>query len=201
MRQAEMDMDSRSEPARLTVPTCIGCGAMGRPGSCELGCREHKLVLVRAAAHDSLAVVEERAKRSIELLRSVCQEALADEPGPQQSCTRIRELARNTLRSELATPGSEVDAREPSEAATAWRCPECGGIDAPQPCLGICLWRPVEWVAAERYESERARVLRAVATADRLRSLTRRLAHVTPRAGAEEQTRRAFQAEAERTLA
>jgi hypothetical protein len=47
-------------PDRLTVPTCIGCGAMSRPGTCETGCAEHKLVLIRAAALDRPTHTEPR---------------------------------------------------------------------------------------------------------------------------------------------
>lgn len=40
---------------------------------------------------------------------------------------------------------------EPAERTTTWWCAGCGGIDAPQPCLGICIWRPIDWVNANLY--------------------------------------------------
>jgi hypothetical protein len=59
--------------------------------------------------------------------------------------------------------------------------PAFGGIDAPQPCLGIWVWRPVEWVAAERYVEAREKAQAALAEERRLRTLLRRAAAVTPR--------------------
>lgn len=37
----------------------IGLAAMSRPGTCETGCAEHKLVLIRAAALDALTEVNQ----------------------------------------------------------------------------------------------------------------------------------------------
>jgi hypothetical protein len=70
-----------------------------------------------------------------------------------------------------------------SSIATTWWCAGCGGIDAPQRCLGICVWRPVEWVNRTRYSEERACALAQLDTERRLRQLLRRIAFVTPRAG------------------
>jgi hypothetical protein len=30
-------------------------------------------------------------------------------------------------------------------------------VDAPQPCIGVCIWRPAEWIDAACYEHERSR--------------------------------------------
>jgi hypothetical protein len=71
------------------------------------------------------------------------------------------------------------DSDEPAGHVTAWWCAKCGGIDAPQPCLGICVWRPAEWVNRSVYESERS----GAATERALIRLLRRVAFVTPRDG------------------
>ena len=62
-------------PERLTVPTCIGCGAMTEFGTCDTGCSEHKLELVRAAAHDASAVLGSSAHARAEAIRSDCRGA------------------------------------------------------------------------------------------------------------------------------
>lgn len=70
---------------------------------------------------------------------------------------------------------------EPPDHVTTWWCAECGGIDAPQPCLGICVWGPADWVNRTVYEAERSR---AAADRDAERALVhvlRRVASVTPR--------------------
>jgi len=36
-----------------------------------------------------------------------------------------------------------------------WRCEDCGGIDAPQECIDVCIWGPADWVDATSYEAER----------------------------------------------
>jgi hypothetical protein len=39
-------------PDRVTVLTCIGCGAIGREERCDGDCSEHKLLLVSAVDYD-----------------------------------------------------------------------------------------------------------------------------------------------------
>lgn len=187
------------------MPTCIGCGAMALAGSCESGCGEEKLVLVRADAHDTLTELDLQARRSIDALSPVFEDLTCGNPGTDadhaHSYARLRAAARAALPSAGGSraPAGE-DVREPAEPVTAWSCPGCGGLDAPQPCLGICLWRPVEWIDRDSYERERAKVLPTLEAAERLRSLACRLASVTPRSGTEELSLRAFGAEAEQVL-
>jgi hypothetical protein len=67
--------------------------------------------------------------------------------------------------------------------ATTWWCPACDRIEAPQPCIGVCVRRPEPMVASEMYDSVDAE---AVAAAERARPLLRALrlaATVTPRDG------------------
>ncbi len=60
-------------PERLTVPTCLGCGAMSEFGTCDTGCSEQKLELVRAAVHDSSAVLGSSTHARAEAFRSVAE--------------------------------------------------------------------------------------------------------------------------------
>lgn len=202
-----MSSSSSGEPVRITVPTCIGCGAMAVAGTCESGCREDKLVLVRAAAVDTLTNLDLEARRSLEALLPVCEELIRDNPRSGPGADQVRAYARREhaqaalRRIRRPSQAAGEDVQEPAKPITVWSCSRCGGLDAPQPCLGICLWRPVEWVDQGSYESERSRVLPNLEAADRLRSLIHRLAFVTPRPGAQERSLRAFRAEAERLMA
>ena len=100
-----------------------------------------------------------------------------------------------------APPAGRDDPLSPAVPVVVWRCQECGGLDAPQPCIGVCIWRPAVWVDSASYESQRSR-----AAADReversLAGLLRRLAFATPRAGQWEQSLRALQSQARHALA
>ena len=83
----------------------------------------------------------------------------------------------------------------------AWQCIGCGRIEGPQPCVGVCQDRKVQFVAA----SEHARLLERLAEAEQRRAalegLVRRLATTRPREGAWERSYRTLQAEARRILA
>jgi hypothetical protein len=87
-----------------------------------------------------------------------------------------------------------------AEAAVVWRCPNCGGLEAPQPCIGVCVWRPVDWVEAAAFETERAEALRDMELEGSLVGLLARFARVTPREGQWERNWLAFGAEARRVL-
>jgi hypothetical protein len=76
---------------------------------------------------------------------------------------------------------------------TAWRCIGCGRVEAPQPCIGVCQDRAVDFVEAGDYDAARERV-------DALASLARRLASSTPRDGEWERSYRALQSEARAVL-
>jgi hypothetical protein len=73
-----------------------------------------------------------------------------------------------------------------AERIKAWQCIGCGRIEGHQPCIGICEDRPQHFVYADDY--------------DRLESLVRQLATVTPRDGDWERTYRALQQRARELL-
>ena len=87
-----------------------------------------------------------------------------------------------------------------SERISAWQCIGCGRVEGPQPFIGVCQDRKVEFV----YASEQDRVLadlgRARTETEALAALVRQIAHTTPRNGEWEQTYRALQARARRVL-
>jgi hypothetical protein len=186
-------------PTRVEVPTCVGCGAMNRPGSCETGCSEHRLDLVRAAAYDALLARAAEVRRCGDGLAAAAERIAAIEPvdGDWEASYRsAQDLARSELRRHCeAEPLRDAEFDQPAEPAITWWCAECGGVDAPQPCLGICVWRSVEWVDAARYRSEHERFLAHRDRERRLRALLVRVAHVTPRAGQWERSLTALQRE------
>lgn len=187
-------------PDRLIVPTCIGCGAMGEYGTCETGCTERKLELVRAAASDALCELSRRAARHADAFRAVAEDLLVDEPAPEARYRSLQARARARL-AEHPDTGHDEEWAEPSEPAVTWWCEACGGIDAPQPCLGVCVWRPVEWVSRAVYEQARERAFAERARERRLRQLLRQIVAVSPRAGHSAETWRAFAARARAALA
>lgn len=67
-----------------------------------------------------------------------------------------------------------------SERVTAWQCIGCGRIEAPQPCIGVCQDRKVEFVRAADHDRVLAEL---AATRSRLEAVTavlRQLGHTPP---------------------
>ena len=190
-------------PSRLTVPTCIGCGAMSIFGTCDTGCSEEKFELVRAVADDSLSALRPRVRASLEAFRPVVERLAREQPVPggwETAYPSLQEEARAALRSHPDVPAGEFD-WEPAEVAITWRCPRCGGIDAPQECLGICVWRQVEWVTHDTYQHKRDQALAEREQERKLRRLLRVIASVTPRHEAWERSWNALRAQASRAVA
>ena len=187
----------------LTVPTCVGCGAMGTFGTCEGGCREQRRDLVRAAACEYVSGIASDAHRRAEALRAVAEQLASGQPvrGEWEAAYRVlQQSARLALRQHPRPDANDGALEEPAAVATTWWCPACGGIDAPQPCLGICIWRPVAWVDKDVYEQEHERALAEDRAEHRLRRLLRRIVSVTPRSGQWERGWRALQDEARLAL-
>ncbi len=186
-------------PDRLTVPTCAGCGAMKRPGTCESGCGEQRLDLVPAAAYDELVDVRRGARACTEAFRAVLKEFVRRQPAAGQfepAYRSVQDQARIVLHRFPDPPLKDQVLRGPTMPATTWWCAECGGIDAPQQCLEFCIWRPVEWVKYASYQQERMRAVSEWLIESRLRELLRRIASVTPLGGEWPRSWRALQAEA-----
>lgn len=80
------------------------------------------------------------------------------------------------------------------ERVKVWQCIGCGKIDAPQPCVGICQDRKVEFVHAEAYDQLQART-------SELESVLRLFATTMPRNGEWQRSYLAMQDRARRLLA
>jgi hypothetical protein len=152
-----------------------------------------QLELVRALEHALRAAAIAGAR--IERLRSVV-EAFADpqQGDPEDVLRRLVARARRAL--------ADVGPREPGEdraepaTVTGWWCAECGNVDMPQPCIGVCVWRPAEWVNLALYERQRLLAEPRLDAARSFAACLARSAAVTPRAGAWERNRRALREQA-----
>ena len=82
----------------------------------------------------------------------------------------------------------------------AWQCIGCGRIEGPQPCVGICQDRKVEFVYASEHEETLAQLALARQQANALEVLLRRLACTNPHNDGWERSYRAMQEAARATL-
>jgi hypothetical protein len=137
---------------------------------------------VRAVAHDQLGEREAAGRGHVSELRGLA-ETLATAPGAGGDCERAYRTLQQRARAVLRAQTSANEAETEADVAVTWWCGVCGGLDAPEPCLGICIWREVEWVSRNAYERRRARVAGTLAAKQRLEAVARHLAWVTPRSG------------------
>ena len=82
----------------------------------------------------------------------------------------------------------------------AWQCIGCGRRDGPAACVGICQDRKVELVTAADYADIAVALDASLERVAALEVFVGRIAHVTPREGAWEQTYLALQREAREML-
>jgi hypothetical protein len=188
-------------PDRVTVLTCIGCGAMGREQRCDGDCSEHKLVLVSAVDHEEMlraaAAGRARAARLISAVRPFA-DAHARSQDPCDALLELRDGARRALRdSGRAEPRTDWDS---PATVTGWRCAQCGNVDMPQPCIGVCVWRPADWVSFALYERQLRLAEPDLLAARSLSGFLARAATVTPRAGEWQRNLDAFRTQARAVL-
>jgi hypothetical protein len=187
-------------PDRITVLTCIGCGAMGRQERCEGVCSEHKLELVSALEYEDLLRAAVAAAVRGERLRPVIEAfADAEEGDAEGALRRLRGDARGVLADggRVASPDDWCD----PAVVTGWWCAECGNVDMPQPCIGVCVWRPAEWVSRALYERQLRLAGPRLRSAWAFAGFLARSAALTPRAGTWERNRQALREQARATLA
>jgi hypothetical protein len=194
--------DSVMPPRRLSIPGCIGCGAMRQYESCAGACRERRLELVSGGDYDELTAAAAACGVRIEGLRAVVGELARTEPGQWRvAYEALQRSARSALRRFRPADGAGDDELlSPAETVIVWRCQDCGGVDAPQPCIDVCIWGPADWVDAASYESERSRAAVDREGEQSLAGLLRRFAFATPRDGQWERSWRAVQSQARLAL-
>lgn len=177
------DTTLRAPPERIIVRTCFGCGAMGRLGGCDTGCPELRLELVRAAAFDEVAAIRATAEAAVDAFRLAVQDLAWSHPDGAEgeySYRRLQDEARVVLHNYPHRPRDEDVTDAPTEPTTATWCGRCGTVESFEPCMEVCIWRPVAWVSASSYRRERSRAIAALMVEGRLRGLLQRLAWVTP---------------------
>jgi hypothetical protein len=188
-------------PDRVTVLTCIGCGAMGREERCERGCSERKLPLVRAADYDELlaaaGAARTRAARLVSVVRSFAEAEAAPEDS-REALSRMRDSARRALHD--AGPGEPRTDWASPDAVIGWWCERCGNVDMPQPCLGVCVWRSADWVNLALYERQLGLAEPSLRAARSLGGFVSRVAGVVPRADQWQRNWDALRAQARATL-
>src|SRR5690348_5041976 len=159
---------------------------MRQDRSCLGDCSECRTELVRSGDDDQLIRAAAACRARILGLRPVLAELMRAEPEPggwEVAYEALQQSARSALRRFKSAAAGRDDPLSPADTVVVWRCRNCGGLDAPQPCIDVCIWRPAVWVDATWHESARSR-----AAADReaersLAGLLGRLAFATPRAG------------------
>ncbi len=191
-------------PVRLSIPTCAGCGSMRVFEREDHVCRERRLEIVSGGEYDELAAAATACGARVEAFSAVVDALLGADPS-LRDCQSAYESLQRSARAALTRFGAQSrhaagEEVSPAEAITIWRCPECGSLDQQHECIDVCVWRPVDWVAASDYEDELARLLADRELEDALVALLRRLAFATPRGGAWERNLRALQSQA-RTIA
>ena len=188
-------------PVRISISTCIGCGSMREFATCDGICRERKLELMTGGDYDELVSSATASRSRIQAFLPIVAELAGAPPRRADGIAyeSLRGWARVLLKA-AGPPVHETIAATSAETTAVWRCPDCGGLEETQPCIGICVWRPVDWVELRAFESERARALKDVEFERALFGLLTRFARVRPREGEWERNWLAFQSEARLVL-
>jgi len=157
---------------------------MGRQERCDGDCSEHKLVLVNAFDYDELlgdaSAARIRAARLAPAVR-VFADSHTQHGDPQETLLRLRDGARRALRDGGRDEPSTV--WDSPATVTGWWCAQCGNVDMPQPCIGVCVWRPADWVNLALYERQLSLAEPGLRAVRSLSGFLARVATVTPRAG------------------
>lgn len=173
---------------------------MGREERCNGDCSEHKLVLVSAADYDELLAAAHAARVRAARLASVVRELAEADPQPvavEDALLRLRDRARQALRA--GAHEESTDWASPS-SVIGWWCARCGNVDMPQPCIGVCVWRPADWVNVALYERQLGLAGPSLRAARTLHGLLARAAALTARAGQWQRNWEALQAQARTAL-
>src|SRR5215467_10274410 len=135
---------------------------MRRDQTCPVACAERKVELVNAGDYDRLVASATAGRARVRGLRAVVAELASAQPAEgewQAAYQAVQESAGSALRRLTPPGGSPADLFPAARTVVVWRCPDCGGVDAPQPCIGVCIWRAAQWANAAAYEAERSRAL------------------------------------------
>lgn len=173
--------------------------------TCESGCDERRVELVAAGDLEELGRAVEVTRGRIAVAATVLQDLLRRAPTPdglRAAHPSLARAARRALHDVDRSPwlSPPQPAVEPMRVEL-WRCVRCGGVDAPQECIGVCIWRRFEWVPADVFDRRRRRLTRLEELERSSFALLGRIAYATPREDAWEQNWRVIHREATRLLA
>lgn len=191
-------------PDCLTLWRCIGCGAMGSVEQCTGSCAYQKLDVIGAEDHtellDDFATIKTQAQSLEAVVRQIA--ALGEEHRDYERAYRdLRKSARTLVRSlDHGAISAQNRIAPEDERATVWLCTTCGQVEAPQPCLGICIRRNGDFVRASDHDELAAGVEFAQKGAREMAALVHQFAWVTPHAGEWGSACRAFQEKATKLL-
>ncbi|MGC9221632.1 MAG: hypothetical protein ACP5H2_09840 [Solirubrobacteraceae bacterium] len=186
---------------RISIPGCIGCGSLREYETCER-CDYEALDLVAATEFDQLHAAQRADADMIDAMLSLIKALArpqANAPDYQLAQQVVATDARRVLRQAVPSPTASADPAVIAENATrvsVWRCRVCGGVDAPQECIGVCIWRRFEWVRAGDFEDVHTEATQWRALRLRCTALLRRVAFSKPREGMWERNLDAFSDEA-----
>ena len=170
---------------------------MGREERCDGDCSEHKLVLVNAFDYEELLRAAYAARVRAAGLASAVRpfaDAHARSGDPRDALLELRDGARRALRA-CGRVEPRTDLASPA-TVTGWWCAQCGNVDMPEPCIGVCVWRPADWVKLALYERQLRSAESDLSAARSLSGFLGRAAAVTPRAGEWLRNLDAFRAQA-----
>jgi len=159
------------------------------------------LVLVNAVDYDEMLGVASAARVRAARLASavrVFADSHTQRGDPQETLLRLRDGARRALR-DVGRDEPRTDWDSPV-AVIGWWCARCGNVDMPQPCIGVCIWRPAAWVNLALYERQLRLAEPGLRAARSLSGFLARVAAVTPRAGQWRRNWGALQAQARAAL-
>lgn len=153
----------------LQVQRCVGCGAISTPQPCTGDCADRRLDLVDEADHAAAVAAVDALSDWVDE-----QRALLTTPLSPATWDLLSARARVALHAPPAQPAA-------ADELTTWACDSCGRIEAPQPCIGVCVRPTVAFVPASVHHETLADARELAATLDRLAVPLRQLAWTTPR--------------------
>jgi hypothetical protein len=167
-RYLNIDIPNRTNPAL----------ARSHSAECPEGCPDLPLDLVDM---DDLVAIATRAEALSDRVAALREIMLTLADAGELDWPTLQARARDTLRLTVPT--------EPEVGIiAAWGCPHCGRIDAPQPCLGICVRRPGLVADAVEYREFSRQADQLTAEEGPLMAVARLIAWVRPHPGPDAQT-------------
>jgi hypothetical protein len=138
------------------------------PQPCLGACIDRRLDLVGVKDHAGVVAVLAVLERALaECQNLVARLARSEDPAA------LRPAAQAALRLPADPPAGEV--------ITTWACDFCGRIEAPQPCIGVCIRPETPMVRASEHRAVLEELARTRAELERLAPPLRQLAWSTPR--------------------